>query len=613
MRKNIASSAAWLLLVALASPTFAATIFEETFETYAEGSNLGGQGGWIDGPLTVATGLLGSKVANGLVFAGTGTQSRTIRPLPTLDTSRLYSLSFDAFAMSSSPRSHNSGVFFSDASSALIAGWYTENNPNTGKPLQSWAFRTLSGNVLFSGGFDKPVRLEIVLDPINGEVFGRADFGSGVFETSHSQLPTGVFASIDRILIDQDFRFSPGFLGVEVDNIALATSTSGLPSTSEVFPAKGGNAGAVSVRISAPGIKMGATAKLTGIGPDIPGSNFASPSPRVVTATFDLTGVPPGVRDVVVINPDSSVITLQAAFTVEIGGAPNVRIRKGGTTAVPGRVLDYFIIIENTGNVDAPYQAPQEYLDRYKHIADPNRRAYVAMITAMDDQIGRVLGALERRKMRDNTLVVFQSDNGGPRSAKFTGEVDTSKGTIPADNGPYREGKGMLYEGGTRVVALANWPGRIRPGSVVDQPIHVVDMYPTLATLAGAPLGKNKPLDGMDVWPTLGDGRPSPRDEVVYDIEPFRAAVRKGDWKLVWRTTLPSKVELFNLAQDPAEKINLADENPQKVTDLQQRAEALAREAVQPLLLSEALGIVWKVATASVALPADAWALDLEP
>jgi arylsulfatase A-like enzyme len=147
----------------------------------------------------------------------------------------------------------------------------------------------------------------------------------------------------------------------------------------------------------------------------------------------------------------------------------------------------------------------------------------------------------------------------------------------------------------------------------VDQPIHVVDMYPTLATLAGAPLGKNKPLDGMDVWPTLGDGRPSPRDEVVYDIEPFRAAVRKGDWKLVWRTTLPSKVELFNLAQDPAEKINLADENPQKVTDLQQRAEALAREAVQPLLLSEALGIVWKVATASVALPADAWALDLEP
>src|SRR5262247_4057913 len=260
----------------------------------------------------------------------------------------------------------------------------------------------------------------------------------------------------------------------------------------------------------------------------------------------------------------------------------------------------------------APYQAPQAYLDRYKHITDPNRRAYAAMITAMDDQIGRVRDALEKRGMRENTLIVFHSDNGGPRSAKFTGEVDTSKGTIPADNGPYRDGKGMLYEGGTRVVGLANWPGHIKPGSVVDEPIHIVDMYPTLARLAGAPPGKHKPLDGMDVWPTLSDGKPSPRTEVVYDIEPFRAAVRKGDWKLVWRTVLPSEVELFNLAQDPAEKVNLADQNPQKVAELQQWAQALAREAVPPLLLKEALGVVWKVETGSVALP-DMEALEMEP
>ena len=260
----------------------------------------------------------------------------------------------------------------------------------------------------------------------------------------------------------------------------------------------------------------------------------------------------------------------------------------------------------------APYQAPQEYLDKYKHIADPNRRAYAAMVTAMDDQIGRVLEALEKRKMRENTLIVFQSDNGGPRSAKFTGEVDTSKGTIPADNGPYRDGKGMLYEGGTRVVALINWPGHIKAGSVVDQPIHMVDMFPTLAGLAGAPLDKSKPLDGLNVWPAIGEGKPSPRDEVVYGLEPFRAAVRKGDWKLVWRTVLPSQVELFNLAEDPAEKTNLADQNPQKVAELQQRIEALARDAVPPLLLNEALGVVWKVETGSVALPDDR-ALEMEP
>jgi arylsulfatase A-like enzyme len=147
----------------------------------------------------------------------------------------------------------------------------------------------------------------------------------------------------------------------------------------------------------------------------------------------------------------------------------------------------------------------------------------------------------------------------------------------------------------------------------VDQPIHVVDMYPTLAGLAGASLGKSKPLDGLNVWPTIGAGKPSPRDEVVYGIEPFRAAVRQGDWKLVWQTTLPSKVELFNLAQDPSETTNLADQNPQKVAALQQRVESLARDAVQPLLMKEALGIVWHVLTGSVALPREEKELERQP
>ena len=105
----------------------------------------------------------------------------------------------------------------------------------------------------------------------------------------------------------------------------------------------------------------------------------------------------------------------------------------------------------------------------------------------MDDQIGRVVAALERKKgMRDNTLIVFQSDNGGTRNAMFAGEGDMSKIKIPCDNGPYRDGKGSLYEGGTRVCALANWPGHIKAGSTVDGMIHVVDMYPTLPRLAGA-------------------------------------------------------------------------------------------------------------------------------
>src|SRR5215471_17918147 len=237
----------------------------------------------------------------------------------------------------------------------------------------------------------------------------------------------------------------------------------------------------------------------------------------------------------------------------------------------------------------APYQAPQASLDTYKNIADPNRRAYAAMVTAMDDEIGKVIEALEKRTMRDNTLIIFQSDNGGPRSAKFTGEGDT------------------------RVVALANWPGHLKPGTVVDQPIHMVDMYPTLAGLAGASLAKTKPLDGLDVWSTLSEGKPSPRSEVVYDIEPFRGAVRQGEWKLVWKATLPPKVELFNLAQDPSEQTNLADQHPQKVAELQQRIEALAGDAVPPLLVLEAFRASWSVLTATVTLPSEEKALEMEP
>jgi arylsulfatase A-like enzyme len=261
----------------------------------------------------------------------------------------------------------------------------------------------------------------------------------------------------------------------------------------------------------------------------------------------------------------------------------------------------------------APYQAPQEYLDRYKHIKDPNRRAYAAMITAMDDQIGRILEALKKTKMRDNTLILFQSDNGGPRSSKFTGEVDTSKGSIPADNGPYRDGKAMLYEGGTRVPALINWPGKIKAGTVVDQPIHIVDMYPTLARLAGASLKKCKPLDGLDVWPAIAEGKKSPRTEVVYDIEPFRGAVRQGDWKLVWKATLPSKTELFNLAQDPSEKTDLADKYPEKVAALKKRIEVLANEGVPPLVLAEVFAVSKSVLMGSVALPSEEKEIEEQP
>jgi arylsulfatase A-like enzyme len=263
--------------------------------------------------------------------------------------------------------------------------------------------------------------------------------------------------------------------------------------------------------------------------------------------------------------------------------------------------------------VHTPYQAPQEYLDRYRDIQDPSRRAYAAGATAMDDQIARVVAALAEKKMLDNTLIVFQSDNGGTRNPMFAGAItDMSKVVLPADNGPYRDGKGTLYEGGTRVVAFASWPGHIKEGSVVNEVIHTVDLYPTLVARAGGKLDKSKPLDGVDVWGTISAGEPSPRAELVYNIEPFRAAIRQGDWKLIWRTLLPQTVELYNIAKDPSESTNLAAEQPEKVAELQMRVNALAAEAGKPILLQIEVKNILERMHLSPALPDSLESLNAE-
>ena len=278
----------------------------------------------------------------------------------------------------------------------------------------------------------------------------------------------------------------------------------------------------------------------------------------------------------------------EEGYTTTLLGNDAVRLIENHNTATPL----YLYLTFNAPHT--PYQAPKEYVDRYPDIQDPTRRTYAGMVSCLDDEIGRVVAALDKKKMRSNTLILFHSDNGGTRSAMFAGVMaDMSKIKIPCDNGPYREGKGTLYEGATRVCALANWPGHIKPQSVVGM-IHVVDLFPTLASLAGASTAECKPLDGLNVWDTIAEGKPSPRTEVVYNVEPFRAAVRQGDWKLIWRTMLPSSVDLYNLAQDPSEEHNLASGHPDMVAALEQRLNALAKESVKPLFLVDQFKLVMK-------------------
>lgn len=164
---------------------------------------------------------------------------------------------------------------------------------------------------------------------------------------------------------------------------------------------------------------------------------------------------------------------------------------------------------------------------------------------------------------------------------------------IPCDNGDLRGGKGELYEGGTRVPAFVRWPGRVPAGTVIQEPVHIVDMLPTLAAAVGTPVGAQKPLDGISVLPAWTKGASTGRTEVVYNIEPFGAALRQGPWKLVWKAVLPAKVELFHLGDDPNETRDLAAAEPERVKALQARIQVLAAEAAPPKFLQASLDAVY--------------------
>ena len=237
----------------------------------------------------------------------------------------------------------------------------------------------------------------------------------------------------------------------------------------------------------------------------------------------------------------------------------------------------------------APYQAPKEAADAYKNtIGDQRRRTYAAMITELDTQVGRIVAALKQKNMLDNTLIIFSSDNGGATNALFvTGarspEERAASGGIelgakpPASNGDLRGGKGSLHEGGVRVPTIFNWPAKLKPG-VVNEPLDMVDVMPTLLTLAGAKGSPNHPFDGKDIWSTVAENQPSPHDDILINVEAFRGAIRKGKWKLVKIALLPGRTELFDLSKDPGEQNNVADQFPEIVSDLEARLVAYAKE-----------------------------------
>ncbi|MEZ5958590.1 MAG: sulfatase-like hydrolase/transferase [Hyphomonadaceae bacterium] len=224
-----------------------------------------------------------------------------------------------------------------------------------------------------------------------------------------------------------------------------------------------------------------------------------------------------------------------------------------------------------------PLQAPANYLQRYAHIEDQASRIYAAMVSAMDDGIGRVMTALREQGLSERTLVIFVSDNG---CAAYIGAGVCS-------NAPFRGSKATYLEGGVRVPMIATWPGHLPAGAVHDHPVVTLDWAATILAAAGAETG-DAPFDGVNLLPLISASQPS-SSAIVWRTSP-NYAVREGDWIMIVAERSDSAgmiTYLFNLEADPQERVNRAADHPEIVQRLQRSYEAWGRQMQPPSFDSE--------------------------
>lgn len=203
-----------------------------------------------------------------------------------------------------------------------------------------------------------------------------------------------------------------------------------------------------------------------------------------------------------------------------------------------------------------PMHAPSEYVDRFRHLPG-DRRVTAAMVSALDDGVGRVLDELERQQVADNTLVFFMSDNGpSPESRNWLdGQTVPYRG---GSAGGLRGHKFSLFEGGIRVPALLSWPSVVPAGQVVDAPLVAMDLFPTVVGAAGGSL-EGYDLDGCDVLEVLTGKGDAPERPLFWAYQGNRA-VRQGSWKLVVEDGM---TWLSDLASDQGEQVNVAGQYPE--------------------------------------------------
>ena len=194
-----------------------------------------------------------------------------------------------------------------------------------------------------------------------------------------------------------------------------------------------------------------------------------------------------------------------------------------------------------------PLQATEKYLSRFPNITDKRRKTYAAMVSAVDDGVGRVLKTIEEKGLDENTIIVFLSDNGGANNNA-------------SDNGPLRGMKGDLFEGGVRVPFAIRWKGIIPEGKSYEKPVSSLDIMATIVAQTDVKISAERPLDGVDLMPYLtGNDKGSPHDYLFWrKWEQNAMAIRQGNHKLVANKNQDKNTpELFDLSLDGAEKKDL--------------------------------------------------------
>jgi arylsulfatase A-like enzyme len=219
-----------------------------------------------------------------------------------------------------------------------------------------------------------------------------------------------------------------------------------------------------------------------------------------------------------------------------------------------------------------PMQAPEKYLNRFEDIKNPQRRTYAAMVSAVDDGVGRLLAKVRELGLEEKTLIIFLSDNGGPEQANAS------------NNGPLRGGKSDVWEGGFRVPFAAQWPGHLPTGEVYDKPVLSLDIFATILSLAGAPADPARPLDGVDLMPFVTGKNPNAPHEAVYlrKFDQGAFAVRQGDYKLVIPKS-GAAPQLYNLTADQGETKDLAADQPELLAELEQLRAKWNAQLVPPV------------------------------